>query len=214
MKTTGVQRRGLMLAAALAWLPVAGARAAAAADPVAALRSFVRDVQSGRAEFTQTVVSPDGRRSRQSSGRFEFVRPDRFRFAYQQPFEQLIVADGRRVWIHDPDLQQVTVRPLTQALGATPAALLTGADLERDFELSALPAREGLAWVQARPRQRDGGFELLRVGFAGRELAAVEIVDGFGQTTLLRFARFEAGVALPPETFRFTPPPGTALLEP
>jgi len=208
---TDVQRRALVLAAALALLPAARS---AAADPVAALRSFVRDVHSGRAEFTQTVVSADGRRSRSSSGHFAFVRPDRFRFAYLRPFEQLIVADGRRVWIHDPDLQQVTVRPLTQALGATPAALLTGTDIERDFELAGLPAREGLAWVQARPRQRDSGFELLRVGFDGRELTAVEIVDGFGQTTLLRFTRFEAGVALPPETFRFTPPPGTALLEP
>jgi outer membrane lipoprotein carrier protein len=212
MNTT-VRRRALMLAAALALLPAARAWAAAAADPVAALRAFVREVHSGRAEFTQTVVSPDGRRSRVSSGRFEFARPDRFRFAYERPFEQLIVADGQRVWIHDPDLQQVTVRPLAQALGATPAALLTGTGIERDFELAALPARDGLAWVQARPRQRDAGFELLRVGLAGRELAAVEIVDGFGQTTLLRFARFEAGVALPPETFRFTPPPGTALLE-
>lgn len=210
---TGVQRRELLLAAALGLLPAAAA-AAAEADAVAALRSFVREVHSGRAEFTQTVVSADGRRSRSSSGQFEFVRPDRFRFAYQRPFEQLIVADGRRIWIHDPDLQQVTVRPQTQALGATPAALLTGTDIERDFELAALPAREGLAWVQARPRQRDSGFELLRVGFDGRELTAVEIVDGFGQTTLLRFARFEAGIALPPATFRFTPPPGTALLEP
>lgn len=206
---TGVQRRALMLAAAAALLP-----GAARADAVAALRAFVRDVHSGRAEFTQTVVSPDGRRSRVSSGRFEFARPDRFRFAYQRPFEQLIVADGHRVWIHDPDLQQVTVRPFTAALGATPAALLTGVAIERDFELSALPARDGLEWAQARPRQPDSGFELLRVGFAGRELAAVDIVDGFGQTTLLRFTRFEAGVALPPETFRFTPPPGTALLEP
>lgn len=210
---TGVQRRELLLAAALGLLPAAAA-AAAEADAVAALRSFVREVHSGRAEFTQTVVSADGRRSRSSSGQFEFVRPDRFRFAYQRPFEQLIVADGRRIWIHDPDLQQVTVRPQTQALGATPAALLTGTDIERDFDLAALPAREGLAWVQARPKQRYAGFELLRVGFAGRELAAIEIVDGFGQTTLLRFARFEAGIALPPATFRFTPPPGTALLEP
>jgi outer membrane lipoprotein carrier protein len=189
--------------------------APAAADAVDTLREFVRDVRSGRAEFTQTVTSPDGKRVRQSSGRFEFARPDRFRFTYTKPYEQLIVGDGQQVWIYDPDLQQASVRAMTQALGATPAALLTGAAIERDFELVALPPRDGLAWVQARPRRSDGNggsFELMRVGFAGKQLAAVEIVDSFGQTSLLRFSQVEQGVALPPETFRFTLPAGAQLL--
>ena len=187
---------------------------ATAADAVDTLRAFVRDVTSGRAEFTQTVTSPDGRRTRTSSGRFEFARPDRFRFEYVKPFAQTIVGDGRQVWIYDPALQQASVRPMSQALGATPAALLTGTSLERDFELSALPARDGLDWVQARPKQAEGSFSLLRVGFAGTQLAALEIVDNFGQTSVLRFERVEQGAALPPETFRFTPPPGVELLTP
>lgn len=185
------------------------------ADAVDTLREFVREVKSGRAAFTQTVTSPDGKRTRTSSGRFEFARPDRFRFAYTKPFEQLIVGDGQQVWIYDPDLQQASVRPMAQALGATPAALLTGSAIERDFDLVALPARDGLEWVQARPKRPEGSsFEVLRVGFAGRQLAAVEIVDGFGQTSVLRFSDVEQGVALPPETFRFAPPAGVAVLRP
>jgi outer membrane lipoprotein carrier protein len=185
------------------------------ADAVDTLREFVRDVKSGRAAFTQTVTSPDGKRTRTSGGRFEFARPDRFRFAYTTPFEQLIVGDGQQVWIYDPDLQQASVRPMAQALGATPAALLTGSAIERDFDLAALPARDGLEWVQARPKRTEGStFEVLRVGFAGKQLAAVEIVDGFGQTSVLRFSEVEQGVALPAETFRFAPPAGVAVLRP
>ena len=125
-------------------LALAAAVPAARADAVDALRGFVRDVKSGRAAFTQTVTSPDGARKKTSSGSFEFVRPDRFRFAYSKPYEQLIVADGRQVWLHDVDLNQVSVRPLDQALGATPAALLAGSNLERDFALKAAPSDGGL----------------------------------------------------------------------
>ena len=98
----------------------------ARADAVDALRDFVREARTGRAAFTQTVTSPDGAKKKTSSGRFDFARPNRFRFAYTKPYEQLIVGDGQKVWIHDVDLQQVTTRPMSQALGATPAALLAG----------------------------------------------------------------------------------------
>jgi outer membrane lipoprotein carrier protein len=182
-------------------------------DPVALLRAFVRDVTSGSASFTQTVTAPNGGRTRTSQGRFEFQRPDRFRFEYARPFEQLIVADGQRVWIHDPDLQQATSRRMDDALGSTPAALLAGASLEPAFTLSAESPSEGLAWVLARPRERDGPFQAMRVGFRGRTLAAVEITDSFGQRSLLRFADFAANVPVPAERFRFVPPPGTDVIE-
>ena len=103
---------------------------AAHADAVATLRSFVKDVQSGRANFTQVVTSPDGKKTRKSTGTLEFQRPDKFRFAYAGPTEQLIVGDGKQVWLYDTDLNQVTVRPMSQALGATPAALLSGGSLD------------------------------------------------------------------------------------
>ncbi len=185
----------------------------AQADAVEALREFVRDARNGRAAFTQTVTSPDGAKRKASSGSFEFARPNRFRFSYAKPFEQVIVADGLKLWLHDIDLNQVTVRPLAQALGSTPAALLAGNTLERDFELSAQPSRDGLDWVQASPRVPDGTVKSLQVGFKDRNLAALEIVDGFGQRSLLRFADMAVNVNLSDAPFRFTPPPGVDVIQ-
>ena len=187
---------------------------AARADAVDTLRAFTRDVKTGRATFTQTVTSPDGARKKTSSGSFEFSRPNRFRFAYSKPFEQLIVSDGAKVWLHDIDLNQVSVRLLDQALGGTPAALLAGGTLEKDFELAAQPAKDGLDWVLARPRAKDGSVSQLRVGFRGKELAALEIVDAFGQRSLLQFSGVQQGLALPAERFRFVPPPGVDVIGP
>jgi outer membrane lipoprotein carrier protein len=185
----------------------------ARADAVDTLREFVREVKTGRANFTQTVTAPDGAKKKESSGSFEFARPNRFRFAYTKPFEQTIVADGQKVWIHDADLNQVSTRKIAGAIGATPAALLAGGNLERDFELSALPAADGLEWAQARPRAKDSAFETLKVGFRGRTLAAVEIVDGFGQRSLLQFSQWSANPALKPEAFRFVVPKGADVIE-
>lgn len=188
-------------------------RGAHAADAVAALRNFVRDARSGRGEFTQTVTSPDGSRRRVSSGSFEFQRPNRFRFSYRRPFEQTIVADGQKVWTYDPDLNQAVSRRLGEALGATPAALLAGGSLDERFVLGAEPARDGLEWALATPRDRDSPFQSLRVGFRGPELVAVEVVDGFGQRSVLRFSGFETNVPVPEERFRFTPPAGADVIE-
>ena len=187
--------------------------AAAHADSVDTLREFVRDAKSGRANFTQTVTSPDGAKKKTSSGSFEFIRPDRFRFAYSKPFEQLIVGDGHKVWLYDPDLNQVSVRKASQALGATPAALLAGDALDRDFTLQPQPDKDGLAWAQASPKAKDGPFQFMRVGFRGKELAAVEIVDSFGQRSVLQFSNVASNVQLPAERFRFTPPAGAEVLE-
>jgi outer membrane lipoprotein carrier protein len=185
----------------------------ARADAVDALRAFVRDAQTGRATFTQVVSSPDGAKKKTSSGSFEFARPNRFRFAYTKPYEQLIVADGTLVWFFDPDLNQVSKRKLGQALGSTPAALLAGGDVERDFTLANLPEKGGLAWVQASPRQKDGPFQVVRVGFSGKALAAIEIVDSFGTTSALRFEGFVANAPLKPELFSFNPPAGADVVE-
>jgi outer membrane lipoprotein carrier protein len=186
---------------------------AARADGLDTLREFVRDVKSGRASFTQTVSSADGVKKRSSSGSFEFARPNRFRFSYAKPFEQLIVSDGQKVWIHDLDLNQVSVRKLTQALGATPAALLAGASLDKEFELIAMPSKDGIDWVQATPKQKDGAFQSMRIGFRGKELAAVEIFDSFGQQSVLQFSQYTANVALPEQSFRFVPPSGADVIE-
>jgi outer membrane lipoprotein carrier protein len=199
-----------------AWLLgglLVGALSVARADALDTLREFVRDVKSGRASFTQTVTSADGVKKRTSTGSFEFARPDRFRFSYAKPFEQLIVSDGQKVWIFDADLNQVSVRRLSAALGATPAALLAGASLDKEFELVAQPSKDGIDWVLATPRQKDGAFQSMRVGFRGKELAAVEILDSFGQRSLLQFSQYAANVALPEQRFRFVPPPGADVIE-
>jgi outer membrane lipoprotein carrier protein len=186
---------------------------AAHADAVDTLRDFVRDVKTGRAQFTQTVTSPDGAKKKTSSGSFEFARPNRFRFAYTKPFEQLIVADGQKVWIHDTDLNQVSSRKLTQALGATPAALLAGGALEKDFDLSPQPAHDGLDWALATPKAKDGAFQSVRVGFRAADLAAVEIVDSFGQRSLLQFSQWQPNAPIDAARFRFSVPAGADLIE-
>ena len=185
----------------------------AQADAVDTLKEFVRDVKTGRAAFTQVVTSPDGVKKKNSSGTFEFARPNRFRFAYLKPFEQLIVADGQKVWIFDADLNQASSRKLSAALGNTPAALLAGGSLDKDFDLSALPAKDGLDWAQAMPRTKEGAFQSMRIGFKGRELAAVEIIDSFGQRSLLQFTQFVANPSLPADSFKFTPPVGADVIE-
>lgn len=189
------------------------ASTAAWGDAVDALRAFAHDAKSGRANFTQTVTSPDGKRKKTSSGTFEFVRPNQFRFAYQKPFEQLIVADGHKVWIYDPDLNQASSRKLGDALGETPAALLAGGNIERDFTLKALPAEAGLDWVQALPKQADSSLQSMRLGFRGRELAALEIVDGFGQHSRIDFSALQSNVAVPADRFQFKLPAGADLIE-
>lgn len=200
-------RSGLVMAALLV------AALEARADAVDTLREFVRDVKSGKATFTQTVTAADGLRKKTSSGDFEFARPNRFRFNYTKPFLQLIVADGQKVWIFDADLNQASSRALSQALGATPAALLAGAALEPDFALAPLPTAAGLEWAQATPRAKDGPFQQMRVGFRGKELAVVEITDSFGQLSRLEFAGFVPNVALAAERFRFAVPAGADVVE-
>jgi outer membrane lipoprotein carrier protein len=179
------------------------------ADAVDTLKAFVTEVKTGRADFTQTVTSPDGKRTKTSSGSFEFQRPDRFRFAYQKPSETLIVGDGAKVWMYDPDLQQASSRKMDKALGATPAALLAGNNLERDFTLKA----EAPDVVLATPKQTDGTLQSLRIRFKGKTLASVEIVDGFGQKSLLQFNGLTVNMALPAERFHFTPPAGADVVE-
>ena len=199
----------LALAAAAAAGPLAWAQPG---DPIEALHEFVRDARTGRGSFTQTVIPPDGGRRRVSGGSFEFLRPDHFRFAYARPFEQLIVSDGTRLWLHDPELNQVTVRRVVDTLGSTPMAILAGRAPDRDFELVAETASAGLDWVRATPRRSDSTIRSLRIGFKGRALAAVEIADSFGQRSLIEFRDLRLNVPMPAERFRFTPPPGADVI--
>ena len=151
-------------------------------------------------------------RSKTSTGTFEFARPNRFRFDYRKPFEQTIVADGQTLWLYDVDLNQVTARKQAQVLASTPAALIASAPdlaaLRRDFNLEAAGEKDGLQWVQATPKAKEGQLHSVKVGFRGDELAALEILDSFGQRSVLTFNRMELNAAVGPEQFQFKPPPG------
>ena len=190
------------------------------ADGLSSLEAFLRNTKSGRAEFTQTVTLParEGQavRNKTSSGSFEFQRPDRFRFQYAKPFEQTIVADGQTLWLHDVDLNQVTARPQAQALGSTPAALIaSAADLaavRRDFTLESLPDAGGLQWVEATPRAREGSVRAVRLGFRGDALAQLEILDSFGQRSVLSFQALQVNVPIAPQRLRFSPPTGADVV--
>ena len=204
---------------AIAILIAAGAQLASA-DGLKSLESFMKGSQTGRADFTQVVTSPpkDGQvaRTKTSSGTFEFQRPGRFKFVYKKPFEQTIVADGQTLWLYDTDLNQVTQRAQSQALGSTPAALLASAPdlsaLKADFTLEAAPDQDGLQWVLAHPKTKDGQLQSVRVGFAGEQLAALDILDSFGQRSAIRFTGMQANAALPPATFQFKPPQGADVV--
>jgi outer membrane lipoprotein carrier protein len=201
----------------------AGAQANSAAG-LDSLEKFVKNTQSGRAEFTQVVTSParDGQtaRTKNSSGSFEFLRPNRFKFVYKKPFEQNIVSDGQTLWLHDVDLNQVTSRKLAQVLNGTPAAVIAAAAdiraLQKDFTLTAQPARDGLAWVQATPKAGDGQIQSITVGFResaqGSELARLEILDSFGQRSLMTFSNFEVNPTLDAAGFQFKPPAGADVI--
>jgi outer membrane lipoprotein carrier protein len=215
-----MQRRHLLLLSALALLALGPARA----DGLAALEQFVKGVSSGRAAFTQTVTAPsrDGQagRVRTSKGSFAFSRPNRFRFVYGKPFEQTIVADGQTLWMHDVDLNQVSARKQAQVLGSTPAALIAAAPdlsvVRAEYELQGQPDKDGLQWVLATPKTRDGQLKSVRVGFRGDAatptLAALDILDNFGQRSELRFDNVEVNPRLPDDLFQFKPPAGADVI--
>ena len=183
------------------------------ANSLERFKSFVRDTQSARADFEQKVHDRSGKLTQESKGSFVFQRPGLFRWIYARPVDQVIVGDGQRVWIHDRDLNQVTVRKLSNALGSTPAALLAGsADIEKAFELSDAGAKEGLEWLEARPREREAGFERVRMGFDAEGLRAMELYDHFGQRTVLRFLNLRRNPKVDKSEFRFEPPKGADVL--
>ena len=200
---------------------IAAGAVSARAGGLESLENFMRTAKTGRAEFTQVVTAPprDGQaaRTRTSSGSFEFARPNRFRFAYAKPFQQVIVADGKTLWLYDVDLNQVTQQSQQKILGATPAALIASeadlASLKKDFDLQELPEANGLQWVQATPRQKDGQLRSVKIGLRGNELAALDIQDGFGQRSQISFSKVELNAAVPEETFRFRAPNGADIVK-
>ena len=175
-------------------------------------QSYVRTTQSARGDFEQKVYDKNNKLVQDSRGSFVLLRPNRFRWSYVKP-QQVIVSDGERVWIHDADLNQVTVRRIARVLGSTPAALLAGAsDIQNAFDMKELGEKDGLEWLEAKPREKEAGFESMRLGLSTGGVEAMELVDHFGQTTRLRFSNVVRNPQIEPGTFRFSPPRGADVL--
>lgn len=186
-----------------------GLATACQAGGVEDLQQFLRHMQTLKADFAQIVVPANGRKPQHSSGTVSIWRPGKLRWDIQQPFAQLLLVDGERFWMVDPELKQVTVRKVGQALGATPAALLAGGDvLEKNFTLREGGEAEGMTWVEAIPKQGDSGFDKVRLGFSGQLLRALTLYDNFGQVTHIRLSKVEKNLPLPASQFRFVPPAG------
>lgn len=188
----------------------------AASDPAAGrqkVEGFLQGLQSLQAQFKQTLNDRNGLTIEQASGTLAIRRPDRFRWDYREPNEQVIVADGARIWLYDADLEQVTVRKLDDTLSATPAMLLSGqGNLQDNFTVIQTSQESGLFWVRMEPKRDDTDFKWVRLGFEGATLKFMQLADKLGQTTSLEFSQLERNPALDPSRFTFTVPPGADVI--
>ncbi len=180
-------------------------------------KAFVANTKSARGDFVQRLVKEENgklRASNESSGSFVFARPGKFIWSYRKPYEQVLQADGEKLYIHDKDLNQVTVRALGDAIGSSPAAILFGSnDLEKNFALSEGGTREGIEWLQAIPRAKDTQFEKIGIGLKDGVPVAMELRDSFGQVSVLTFTKFEKNPSLSGTQFRFVVPKGADVLQ-
>ena len=178
------------------------------------LKTFIAATHSAQANFTQEVQDKNGKRIQSASGTMQFERPGKFRWVYQKPYEQLIVGDGKKFWMYDVDLNQVTVKKLDAALGSSPAALLSGNnEIERDFSVKDMEDRDGLEWLEAIPKSAESNFSKILMAFnAKSELAVMELHDAFGHRTVLRFTALKNNPALSSSLFKFVPPKGADVL--
>ncbi len=177
------------------------------------LRRFFHEVNSFSARFKQVVFDETQKPVQESSGTLWIERPNKFRWDYEKPYKQQIVADGQKLWVYDAGLQQATVRNLTGGLSDTPAMLLAGKGrLEDNFTIQPLEAQGGLEWVQLKPRRKDGGYDDIRIGFAQGKLRAIEMVDGFGHTTRVTLESPRENARIEASRFSFKPPEGVDVV--
>lgn len=184
----------------------------AAASGIDQLKAFWANTHAAQGTFVQSVVAKSGRKPQNSSGHFALARPGKLRWAYEKPYALLLVANGEKLWTYDADLNQVTISKMDKALGASPAALLTGESLDKHFKLSEAGSASGLEIVDAQPKSADGTFARVRIGLSNNLPRLMEVRDNFGQVTTLLFADFQPNPLLDRDTFRFTPPEGADVV--
>ncbi len=187
--------------------------ATAKAEPITALKNFLQSTKTLSADFSQQLISKEGKAGKTSTGKFELSRtqsPGRFRFEYVRPYAQTIVADGKQLWLYDKDLNQVTVRKYAEALAASPAAILAGdMNVEKFYTLKALTATADTEWLEAIPKSKETMFESFKFGFAkSGELTQLELKDSFGQTSRISFTQAKRNTAIATSAFSFTAPAG------
>jgi outer membrane lipoprotein carrier protein len=207
------------LAGALISLPAAAGPAFAAAaaqtpqEGQKRVETFLQGLDGLQAQFRQTLSDRSGQQLEEASGTLAVSRPDRFRWDYRDPYQQVIVADGARIWIYDSDLEQVTVRKLDETLSATPAMLLSGrSNLADNFSVTQASREGAVDWVRMEPRRDDTDFKWVRLGFEGAVLKYMQLADKLGQTTSLEFSKVERNPPLDPSRFTFTVPPGADVI--
>lgn len=194
-------------------LPMLLVMQSAKADGMANVKVFYEQTQAMRAKFHQVVTDKQGRKVQEVDGEMLLKRPNKFRWDYNQPFEQQIISDGKQVWLYDVDLAQVTVRALGKALGSSPAALLAGGDnIDKSFKLVNAPSKDGLDWVSANPKDKESGFEKILLGFKDNKLQEMSLVDGFGHNTTIVFSQLEVNPVLNDKSFLFLPPKGVDVV--
>ncbi|CAN7234158.1 outer membrane lipoprotein chaperone LolA [Paraburkholderia sp. 22099] len=194
------------------------------------LKAFVAQVHSARGTFVQQEVRAPGKaqgasaasgvlstagsgKRGTSSGTFTFARPGKFIWQYEKPYAQLLQADGDKLYVYDKDLNQVTVRSLGGALGASPAAILFGSnDLEKNFTLHDAGVKAGIDWLELTPKAKDTQFQRVGIGFKDGNLEAMELHDVFGNVTLLTFSNIQKNPPLPADAFKFTVPKGADVI--
>lgn len=186
---------------------------AAQAGGVDQLHTFFDKTQSLRADFRQTVVDSQGRKVQEVDGTMQLQRPGKFRWDYNKPYVQQIVGDGEKVWLFDPELNQVTVRTVDKAIGSSPAALLAGSkEIEKGFTLKDEGRQDELEWVLAIPKDKETGFEKVYLGFQNNLLKEMEMRDNFGHITVIEFSNLQLNPKLPAKSFSFVPPAGADVV--
>jgi outer membrane lipoprotein carrier protein len=176
--------------------------------------AFNQATKSATGRFEQQVMDRAGKVVERGSGTFTFARPGKFRWVYDKPHPQTLVADGTKLYIYDPELQQVTVKRMDRAISSTPAALLAGRDdITSLFSLRDAGSANGLEWVEATPKTPDTGFDRVRLGLKDKQLVAMELFDQLGGHSSLRFVDLKPNTPVPPDTFKFTPPKGADVIE-
>jgi outer membrane lipoprotein carrier protein len=174
---------------------------------------FLQGLEGLQAQFRQTLSDRTGQVTDESSGTLAISRPNRFRWDYRQPYEQVIVSDGAKIWLYDSDLEQVTVRKLDESLSATPAMLLSGkGNLKDNFNVTKVEQDKTVQWVRMEPKRSDTDFKWVRLGFSGEALRFMELGDKLGQTTVLEFSNFERNPRLDPARFVFKVPEGADVI--